>query len=350
MKWFLRIILTLVLLAGWGALAYYFVDWTLESPTRSAAVEIDIQPDSSLKEIGKLLESKQLIRQDWFFRYYAYYQKRSSLLAGVYQIQPNENLDAILEKIAIGKQDLIRVTIPEGKTVEEIADILAKKGFSKEDFLKAVNRPNNKDSFEFEQEIPNTSTRKYKLEGYLFPSTYEFRRGTSGEKIVDVMVRMFAKNVNEMDMRNKLIDSNSKYTIDQVVTVASLIEREGRVRSELPIISGVIYNRLKINMPLQVDASTLYAYQISGVNKKQLGKGETKYKHPYNTYTIKGLPPGPISNPGMESLKAAMDPSKHEFLYYVTKQDGTNTHFFSKTYNEQLAKIAESNANEKKAN
>jgi UPF0755 protein len=348
MKWFLRIILTLVLFAGWGGLAYYFIDWTLESPTRSAAVEIDIQPDSSLKEIGELLKSKQLIRQDWFFRYYAFYQKRSSLLAGVYQIQPNENLDDILEKIAIGKQDLIRVTIPEGKTVEEIAEILAKKGFSKEEFLKAVNRPASKDAFSFEQEIPNIPTRKYKLEGYLFPSTYEFRRGTSGEKIVDVMVRMFAKNLNELDMRNKLVDSNSKYTIDQVVTVASLIEREGRVRSELPIISGVIYNRLKIGMRLQVDASTLYAYQISGNKKKQLGKGDTKFKHPYNTYTINGLPPGPISNPSIESLKAAMDPSDHEYLYYVTKQDGTNTHFFSKTYEEQRKKIAESNANEQK--
>jgi UPF0755 protein len=349
MKWFLRIILTFVLLAGWIIVGYYFVDWTLESPSRSKAVEIDIEPDSSLKQIGSILKSKNLIREDWFFRYYAAYKNKTSLLAGSYQITPNENLDDILNKIAKGKQDLIKVTIPEGKTVNEIAEILSKKGFSKEEFLKAVNRENKKDQYPFEQEIKKISTRKYKLEGYLFPSTYEFHRGESGEAIVNEMVEQFAKRLNELNIRNKLIDSNSKYNIDQVVTIASLIEREGQVRSELPIISGVIYNRLRINMPLQVDASIIYAYSLSGTIKKKLGSGDTKFKSPYNTYLTKGLPPGPISNPGVEALQAALDPESHSYLYYVTKQDGTRTHFFSKTYQEQLAKIAESNKNEKAA-
>lgn len=349
MKWFLRIILTLVLLAGWVIIGYYFIDWTLESPSRSKAVEIDIEPDSSLKQIGSILKSKNLIREDWFFRYYAAYRQKINLLAGSYEIKPNENLDDILNKIAIGKQDLIKVTIPEGKTVNEIADILAKKGFSKEEFLKAVNRENNKDLFTFEQEIKRVPNRKYKLEGYLFPSTYEFHRGESGEGIVNEMVRQFAKRINKLDARNKLVNSNSKYNIDHLVTIASLIEREGQVRSELPIISGVIYNRLKINMPLQVDASIIYAYSLSGTIKKKLGKGDTKFSSPYNTYLIKGLPPGPISNPGIEALQAALDPDSHSYLYYVTKQDGTSTHFFSKTYQEQLAKIAESNKNEKLA-
>jgi UPF0755 protein len=347
MKWFLRIILTLVLLAGWILLGYYFIDWTLESPSRSKAVEIDIEPDSSLKQIGIILKSKNLIREDWFFRYYAVYRQKTNLLAGSYQIKPNENLDEILNKIAIGKQDLIKVTIPEGKTVNEIANILATKGFSKEEFLKAVNRENNKDLYTFEQEIKKIPTRKYKLEGYLFPSTYEFHRGASGEEIVNEMVRQFAKRMNQLDARNKL--TNSKYNIDQWVTIASLIEREGRVRSELPIISGVIYNRLKINMPLQVDASIIYAYSLIGTIKKKLGSGDTKLDSPYNTYLIKKLPPGPISNPGIEALQAALNPDEHSYLYYVTKQDGTNTHFFSKTYQEQLDKIAQSNRNEKSA-
>ncbi|MCH5583659.1 endolytic transglycosylase MltG [Shimazuella sp. AN120528] len=349
MKWFLRIILTFVLLAGWIITGYYFIDWTLESPSRSKAVEIDIEPDSSLKQIGSILKSKNLIREDWFFRYYAAYRQRINLLAGSYEIKPDENLDDILNKIAIGKQDLIKVTIPEGKTVNEIANILQAKGFSKEDFLKAVNRPSNKDQFTFEQEIKKTPVRKYKLEGYLFPSTYEFHRGESGEEIVNEMVRQFAKRMNKLDARNKLINSNSKYNIDQWVTIASLIEREGRVRSELPIISGVIYNRLKINMPLQVDASIIYAYSLNGIIKKKLGHNDTKLRSPYNTYLNKGLPPGPISNPGLEALQAALDPEAHSYLFYVTKQDGTNTHFFSKTYKEQLTKIAQSNKNEKSA-
>jgi UPF0755 protein len=339
--------MTLFLLAGWTTLVYYFVDWTLESPTRSKAVQIDIEPDSSLKQIGSILKSKNLIREDWFFRYYAAYLQRTNLLAGSYEIKPNENLNGILNKIAIGKQDLIKVTIPEGKTVNEIAEILAKKGFSKSEFLQAVNRANNKDLWNFEQEIQKVPTRKYKLEGYLFPSTYEFHKGESGDVIVSTMVRQFAKHMEELNARNKLDKTN--FSIDQWVTIASLIEREGQVRSELPIISGVIHNRLKIKMKLQVDASIIYAYGLNGVVKKRLKSADTKLNSPYNTYLIKGLPPGPISNPGVEALEAALNPSQHSYYFYVTKQDGTNTHFFSKTYEEQLIKIAQSNKNEKAA-
>ncbi|WP_051271324.1 endolytic transglycosylase MltG [Shimazuella kribbensis] len=345
MKWFLRILMTLVLLAGWIGLAYYFIDWTLESPSRSKAVQIDIEPDSSLKQIGSILKSKNLIREDWFFRYYAAYLQKTKLLAGSYEIKPNENLIGILNKIAIGKQDLIKVTIPEGKTVNEIADILAKKGFSKTEFLQAVNRPNNKDLWNFEQEIQKAPTRKYKLEGYLFPSTYQFQKGDTGEAIVNEMVDQFASRMKKLDARNKL--SNTKFNIDQWITIASLIEREGQVRSELPIISGVIHNRLRINMILQVDASIIYAYSLNGVVKKRLKSNDKKLNSPYNTYQIKGLPPGPISNPGIEALEAALKPSAHSYLFYVTKQDGTNTHFFSKTYKEQLVKIEQSNKNEK---
>jgi UPF0755 protein len=307
-------------------------------------VRIDIEPDSSLKQIGSILKSKKLINEDWFFRYYAVYRQKTNLLAGTYEIKPNENLDAILNKIAIGKQDLVKVTIPEGKTVNEIAEIIAAKGFSKEEFLKAVNRANNKDTFNFEKEIKQTPARKYKLEGYLFPSTYEFHKGTSGDDIVKIMVQEFGKRVVKLDARNKL--NNSPYSIDQWVTIASLIEREGRVRSELPIISGVIHNRLRINMMLQVDASIIYAYSLNGIVKKKLNGNDTKLNSPYNTYKIKGLTPGPISNPGEEALKAALEPAQHSYLYYVTKQDGTGAHFFSKTYEEQKAKIVESNKNE----
>lgn len=344
MKWFLRILLTLVLLAGWGAVGYYFVDWTLQSPKRDKPIVIEIEPDSSLKQIGSILKSKQLINLDWFFRYYAAYRGKINLLAGVYEIKPNDDLDRILDKIAIGKQDLVKVTIPEGKTVEDIADILATKGLNKEDFLKAVNR--KRSPYKFEDEIKKVPGRKYKLEGYLFPSTYEFRRNASGEDIVKAMLEEFAKHMNQLDARNKL--HGTDYTVDQWVTIASLIEREGRVRSELPTISGVIYNRLRIKMKLEVDAAVVYAWSLEGVQKKRLFYKDLELKSPYNTYKIPGLPPGPICNPSMEALEAALKPAKHQYLFYVTKKDGTNTHYFSRTLAEQTKNIERSKKNTKK--
>jgi UPF0755 protein len=344
MKWFLRILLTLVLLAGWVIVGYYYVDWTLESPVRESSVMIEIKPDSSLKQIGVILKSKNLIREEWFFRYYALYRKKTNLLAGVYVIKRNESLDRILDKIAVGKQDLVKVTIPEGKTVEEVADILDKKGFSKQGFIEAANRARS--PYTFELEIKKIPARKYKLEGYIFPSTYEFRRDASGEKIVSLMVGEFAKHMKVLDARNKL--QGTGITVDQWITIASLIEREGRVRSELPTISGVIYNRLHKKMRLEVDAAVVYAWSLQGVKKKRLFYNDLKLNSPYNTYKISGLPPGPICNPGVEALKAALNPDKHQYIFYVTKKDGTNTHYFSKTLAEQTSNIARSKKNQNK--
>lgn len=344
MKWFLRILLTILLFVGWGVVGYFFADWTLTSPTREKPVEIKIEPDSSLKEIGSLLKSKQLIQEDWFFRYYAYYRDKRNLFAGEYEIKPNENLDQILNKIAGGEQDMVKVTIPEGKTVEEIGDILAKKGYSKEGFLKAANR--SETTYQFESEIKQSPDRKYKLEGYLFPSTYKFRKSATGDQIVSTMVRTFKDHMTELDARNKL--TGTGYTVDQWITIASLIEREGMVRSELPTISGVIYNRLDQHMKLQVDAAVVYAWSLHGKQKKRLFFKDLELDSAYNTYKNKGLPPGPICNPSADALKAALNPEKHEYIYYVTKKDGTNTHYFSKTLNEQNHNIALSNQNAKK--
>lgn len=344
MKWFLRFLFTLVLLAGWGLVGYYFIDWTLQSPARQGPVELDIKPDSSLAEIGTILKSKNLIQEDWFFRYYAFFQRKTNLLAGEYEINPNENLDDILDKIAVGKQDLVKVTIPEGKTIEETGDILEKKGFSKQAFLEAVNHHST--SYQFETEIPSNPARKYKLEGYLFPSTYEFRKGETGNQIVNTMLQSFANKMDGLSARDKL--AGTGYTVDQWVTVASLIEREGRVRTELPIISGVIYNRLKIHMKLQVDAAVVYAWSLQGIIKKRLYYKDLTINSPYNTYKISGLPPGPICNPSLDALKAALDPNKNQYLYYVTKKDGSNTHYFSKTIQEQQHYILLSDQNAKK--
>jgi UPF0755 protein len=341
MKWILRLFLLILLLFGWGVVGYYYVDYTLESPKRDKAIEVEIPEKTSIKQIGKILEENGLIRDSTFFSFYAEYKHFTNLRAGIYLIEPTENLDEILTKFKEGKQNLVKITVPEGATVFDIAEKLREKGFDKEGFLKECNRPPGK--FAFEQQIPNNTGRAFRLEGYLFPSTYFFRKDATPEEIVDMMLGEFDKKMRENHIYDELKHSN--YTLDQIIIIASLIEREGQVRKELPIIAGVIYNRLKSHMPLQIDASVAYAIlMVEGVKRKPTKK-DIELNHPYNTYKIGRLPPGAISNPGIDAILAALHPMKHNYLYYVVKGDGSGEHYFASNWKQHLENVRKSNQN-----
>ncbi len=346
MNWLLRLLLTFLIIGGWLTLGYLFVQFYLESPQRNEVKEVEIPPDSTLSEIGSILEKNQLIREGWLFRYYAWYKKMTNLKPGFYQIQPNENLDSIMAKLYEGKQDTVKVTIPEGKNVLEIAEILEKAGFDKEGFLKEVNE--RTPTYEFEKEIPAHPSRKYRLEGYLFPSTYEFKKRETPEKIVKAMLDQFAERMTKMKIRDKL--KQRDMTVDEWVTFASVIEKEGQVKSEFPQISGVIHNRLEKGMKLEVDATVIYAYQMQGQSKKRLYFNDLKINSPFNTYMNKGLPPAPIACPGELALQSVIHPSQHDYLFYVTKKDGTGAHYFGRTLEEHQQNIRRSEENAKKVN
>ncbi|MGA9173031.1 MAG: endolytic transglycosylase MltG [Thermoactinomyces sp.] len=350
MKWFWRIFFTLVLIAGWGFLGYQFVFFTLGSPKRTAPVEVELPKNTTLKEIGAILQKKHLIRRSYFFRYYAAYKHKTNLQAGVYEIEPDETLDDMLAKFELGEQNTVKVTIPEGWNVLQIADALEKKGFDKKKFLYYLN--NKKPKYEFEKEIPNNPARKYKLEGYLYPATYNFYKDETPEEIINEMLGEFAKHMEELQARD-ILKSNPPMkgmTIDQWVTVASMVEKEGKVKTELPTIAGVIYNRLNNNDPkddhLGIDATFLYIQMLTG--KKIPMYKLRKIPNPYNTYLNKGLPPGPIGCPGVRSLQAALNPQKHNYTYYVARGDGTGLHYFETNAAQHDRDIARSNANERK--
>ena len=346
MRSLLRLLFTFIVIGGWLTLGYLFLSFYLESPVRNEVKQIEIPPNSTLSEIGSILEKNQLIRADWPFRYYAWYKNMTNLKPGFYEIPPNENLDAIMLRLREGKQDTVKVTIPEGKTVPEIAEILAKAGFDKEAFLKEVNE--RTPTYEFEKEIPDNPKRKYRLEGYLFPSTYEFKKGERPEKIVKAMLDQFAERMNKMRIREKLKERDM--TVDEWVTFASIVEKEGQVKEEFPQISGVIHNRLDKGMKLEVDATVIYAYLLQGEKKKRLFFKDLKINSPYNTYQNKGLPPAPISCPSELALQSVINPAQHDYLYYVTKKDGTGGHYFSKTISEHEQNIKRSEQNAKKGN
>jgi UPF0755 protein len=331
MKWFWRLFFTLALLAGWAILGYFYVDFTLGSPKRTEPVEVEIPPNSSLQQIGEILKQKKLIREYYFFRFYAMYKKKINLKAGYYEILPNESLDDMLKKFSEGDENTVRVVIPEGKNARQIAEILEKHGFDKAGFLDMLNH--KKPKYNFETQIPSHPERPYKLEGYLFPSTYYFRKDETPENIVNKMLEQFAKRMEKLQAREKLSGNPllpKGMTIDKWVTVASLVEREGQVKDEFPVIAGVIYNRLKNPKypTLDIDATIVYIYSMKG-QKVMPTRQMLKQKHPYNTYQIKGLPPGPIACPGETALAAALNPQKHNYYFYVTREDGTGRHFFA---------------------
>lgn len=348
MNWMWRIVFTVLLLIGWGALGYSFADFTLGSKKRTEPITVEIPQGSTLQDIGKELKKKNLIRETYFFRIYATIKGKTNLLAGSYVIHPNENLDAMLDKFSTGKQNTVRVTVIEGWNVMQIANELEKKGFDKKEFLHALNH--KKPKYDFEKEIPEHPAREYKLEGYLFPSTYDIVIGTPEEEIVNIMLEQFNKRLEKLKAREKLKTNPPlpNMTIDQWVTVASLIEREGQVRSELPTISGVIYNRLKNSHTyplLQVDASVVYIYSMKGEKKTRVYEKDLQIDHPYNTYKKKGLPPGPISCPSEEALEAALNPEEHQYFFYVTREDGSRLHYFARNYEEQKRNIQISRRN-----
>lgn len=349
MKWMWRIIFTLLLLAGWAGVAYMYASYTLEPPSRDEVVTVEIKPKTSIKEIGVLLEKQKLIRKSTFFQYYVGYYDKTNLQAGIYDIQPTDTLDDILEKFSKGSQDLVRVTIPEGYNVLQIAQVLEKKGYDGDAFLQALK--DRKPKYPFEQKIGDHKDRYYRLEGYLFPSTYQFRKDEKPEAIVDAMLHQFQKQVDQLDAERSFEGFSylEGMDMDKWVTIASMVEEESQAEQEYSKIAGVIYNRLNgtpDDQKLRIDATVAFAGEMQGkTNVRSNIHNERKIANPYNSYLNRGLPPGPIANPGVKALRAALNPDEHNYKYYVTKSDCTNEHYFSETYAQHNKYIQQSNQN-----
>lgn len=338
MRWRIRVIFTLILFAAWLTLGYVYVNHSLGSPQRSETVQLEINQGASIFDIGRQLKELSLIRNDWLFSTYSYITGKSKgLQAGVYEVPPNMDVDGILDMVTQGRQNTYMVTIPEGYTIQQIAQTIAKHGkISEEEFLEAVETGNY--NYDYLKEIPtDKEKRHYRLEGYLFPSTYNIPKNADGKYVVNMMLGQFEQRLKKKGGLAGL--KQRDISLDTWVIIASIVEREGQAKGEFPKISGVIHNRLDQDMRLQVDATIQYAM---GKPKARLLYKDLKLESAYNTYTHGGLPPGPISNPGDTALDAAFSPEKHEYLYYVTKKDGSKEHYFAETFEEHKNYIKKS--------
>ena len=332
-KYWLMLVSTFLLVALLIFLGlFYFLSQlkAVNSEENMKIITVEVEPNTACKELANILEKKGLIRNSFVFNLYAIYTGMDTRIQpGEYELNTAMSAKEILKKLVSGEIIYYSFTIPEGYTVEQIAEILEKEGRSdKERFLELCKQGD----FDFDFLVKDTDM-KYVLEGYLFPDTYKIAGHTTEEEIIEMMLKRFELEMEVLDFEQKAKELG--LSVHQAVTIASMIEREALVDSDRPIISSVIHNRLKINMPLQIDATVLYAL---GEHKEVVLYKDLEVESPYNTYKVNSLPPGPIASPGTASLHAAVNPAKTDFLYYVLKPDGS--HAFSRTYSEHLANVS----------
>lgn len=309
---------------------YFYYTAGIAAIDKGTAVEkqIVIPKGSGLKSIAGILEEENLIKDSLIFELYCKLNDKSdNIKAGKYSIKTSMSVPEIVEAISNSGNaivDTVKFTIPEGYKQDQIVEKLSSLGVvSREEIEAALD--SKKYNYDFIGQIPD---REKKLEGYLFPDTYEIYKDATAEDIIDKLLGRFNKVFTE-EYRNRAKEMGM--TVDQVVVLASIIEREAKLDNERNTISAVFQNRLKKNMLLQSCATVQYLFKEQ---KEVLTYKDLEIKSPYNTYINIGLPPGPIASPGLKSIEAALYPEDTDYLYFVARNDGS--HIFTKTYSEHI--------------
>ena len=304
----------------WMTAGFFYHQATVSVGENTQTIILSIPPGATLKKISKDLKGLSLIRNASAFRLLANIrQKQTHIQVGEYELNQSMLPMDILKAITSGKTVLHPITIPEGYRISEIAELLTKTiSINKEIFIK---ESRNKDLLD-KLNIPSRS-----LEGYLFPETYHFSKHTTEKKIIQTMLNTFQQRMKTKNIQNQI--QSSDLSLHEIITLASLIEKETGMNGERKHISSVFHNRLKRKMRLQTDPTIIYAIKNFDGN---IRKKDLAIDSPYNTYRYKGLPPGPIASPGIKSIVAALNPIRTNHLYFVSKKDGS--HQFSSSLKE----------------
>ncbi|CBE69109.1 MAG: endolytic transglycosylase MltG [Candidatus Methylomirabilis oxygeniifera] len=315
------IALCLCLLVG-GGIAWYVLGGTPSTKETSRAVVI--RPQTGAFDIARTLKEAGVIRSRAAFLAVAVARgTQRRLLAGEYEFGPGLSLLEVIRRIEQGKGLVHQTTIPEGFAARQIAELLHEKGLIDQERFLAL--------LQDRRLLRQYNVDGDSLEGYLFPDTYRLVKGMGEEAIIELMAHRFTEMFGSAEQARA---RELKMSVADIVTIASLIEREAMADEERPLISAVFHNRLRLGMPLQSDPTVLYGLsRFSG----KLTKANLRAPSPYNTYLHRGLPPGPIASPGRASVMAALYPASSRYLYFVSKNDGT--HVFSNTLREHDAMV-----------
>ncbi|SNS46420.1 UPF0755 protein [Anaerovirgula multivorans] len=328
MKKLVSVLLIFIIVAG---SIYFYLPSYLSVSSNEEPLEITVPKGASLNYVAELLYEEGIIKSKLWFKYRSKTEGVDrNIKPGTYVFHPNISFEEMFTLLQRGTEDApVIVTIPEGFTLYQIANRIETAGLgTSEEFVEATVAYFEKKGYTFD-----TSELFFEMEGYLYPDTYYFSEKQTILEIVSILAKTM-EDVFTEEYKRKAEEMN--LSPHEVLTIASLIEREAYNDKEKATIAGVIYNRLQKSMLLQIDATVIY-----GIGKGQEHITRVLYTHledpsPFNTYKVQGLPPGPIAAPSKASIVAALYPEEHSYLYYVLGEDG---HVFSKTYNEHLNNV-----------
>ena len=309
-----RIIIAIFLIAFAGVGAYHY-------EIHMKKIEVPRKLEFKKGESVRTLLDEIGLEDDFFLKvYFRLSGVSSEIKAGTYKLNRTYTVSEFFQVLKEGRFEMIRITIPEGYTVKQIKKLLvSKKMLTNAEFDKALKE------IEFPYLTPNNN-----FEGYLYPETYYFAKGSNPKVIIKTILDEFLK---EYPVRKYGDSEEAKKDFYQKLILASIVEREAILNKEKPIIASVFYNRLKKGMRLESDATVNYIFNYE---KRRIYYKDLKIDSPYNTYRHHGLPPAPIGNPGKIAIEASLNPAKTEYLFFVAKYDGTLAHHFTKTYKEHM--------------
>jgi len=297
---------------------------------REVNFHLKIKKGESLKRVIEELSSLGVVKHPSLIYYYLRL-KGEKIKAGCYKVEGKKNVVEIFQEFEKGSPCLKKFTIPPGSDVFTLDSLLHKEGICKRGEVLKLSKDKN---FLKKLSIPS-------LDGYLFPDTYFVNEDSNCKDSIEEAVKEFKERVfplfESYTPPEKVRRALKKPTPEEIITVASIVEKESSFEKEKPLISAVIYNRLARGMKIQCDPTVIYALKLKGIFKKSLNYRDLRVKSPFNTYVVKGLPPHPICNPSLSSIKAALYPAQVDYLYFVS--NGRGRHVFSKSYNQHVKNV-----------
>jgi UPF0755 protein len=297
-----------------AVLVLAFASYRVMQPYKGFAepVFVDIPRGAGSATIARQLSEAGVVRSRWEFLLARMAQRGRRLQAGEYRFSAAASPFQVVGRLARGDIFFYDLVVPEGKTMFDIGAAAEHLGiFPEAEFVAEARKP---------EMIRDLDPQAPSLEGYLFPSTYRLNRHSTPERLCRMMTTRF---------RQEWAKTGSRAPLHETITLASLVERESKLSEERPEVAAVFLNRLKIGMKLDCDSTTIYAALLEGVYRGAIYRSDLDRVHPYNTYRSAGLPPGPIGNPGVESIMAALHPSSSDALYFVLRPDGSGAHVFN---------------------
>jgi len=331
-KLFLSLLVVVVLVAGGAAAFVFYMVNRIQQPYKGFSDPerfVEIPSGTGAVEIRRRLVEAGVVSDELSFRAALMWTGQSrALKAGEYRFDRPMSVVDVVEKLARGDVYGHPITFPEGLTIREMAEIVEARGFGKADeFIKAAHDGSL---------VNDLDPAAKDLEGYLFPETYTLPRGTPVATLVSLMVQRFRDTYTALEAkRSGKVDLSTR----QIVTLASLVEKETGKAEERPLVAAVYRNRLDKNMAMQADPTVVYALVKAGTYDGNIRKRDLSFDSPYNTYKYAGLPPGPIASPGRAALEAALAPADVEYLYFVSRNDGS--HAFAETLAKHNANVQE---------